>query len=87
MIENRFLKIKNYNTFRYHLDVLKDIKPDAIVFVEDESHRCIWAHGVEYICMDYSRQIQEINEKLDNILNGGVVVSGLGYDAFPLTLV
>ena len=33
MIENRFLNFKNYNTFRYHLDVLKDIRPDSIVFV------------------------------------------------------
>lgn len=57
MIEHRLLNFKNYETFRYHLDVLKDIRPDAIVFVQDENHRCIWTHGVEYICMDYSSQI------------------------------
>lgn len=49
MINRRFLNYKHYQSF---LDDLNNgqILRDAIVFIQDESHPCIWTHGKEYLC-------------------------------------
>ena len=49
MINRRFLNYKQYQSF---LNDLNDgqILRDAIVFIQDESHPCIYTHGKEYLC-------------------------------------
>lgn len=49
MINSRFLNYKYYNSFIRDLND-NQIPKDAIVFIQDESHTCIWTHGKEYLC-------------------------------------
>ena len=60
-INYRFLNYKRYNKF---LDDLRDnkVREDAIVFVQDELHPCIWARGKEYVCEGpFSSTLDEID--------------------------
>lgn len=47
MINRRFLNYKLYSSFLRDLND-EQISQDAIVFIQDESHPCIWTHGKEY---------------------------------------
>lgn len=49
MINRRFLNYKHYQSFLNDLNNGQILR-DAIVFIQDESHPCIWTHGKEYIC-------------------------------------
>lgn len=48
MINRRFLNYKHYSSFLRDLND-EQISQDAIVFIQDESHPCIWTHGKEYM--------------------------------------
>ena len=47
MINRRFFNYKLYSSFLRDLND-DQISEDAIVFIQDESHPCIWTHGKEY---------------------------------------
>lgn len=49
MINRRFLNYKLYSSFKQDLND-GQISKDAIVFIQDESHPCIWTHNKEYLC-------------------------------------
>ena len=49
MINRRFLNYKLYSSFKRDLNG-GQISKDAIVFIQDESHPCIWTHNKEYLC-------------------------------------
>lgn len=48
-INYRFLNYKHYNKFLQDLNNDK-VREDAIVFIQDNLHPCIWARGKEYVC-------------------------------------
>ena len=48
MINRKFLNYKYYSSFIRDLNS-NQISKDAIVFIQDESHPCIWTHGKEYM--------------------------------------
>lgn len=80
MINYRFLNYKLYSSFKRDLDD-KQISQDAIVFIQDESHPCIWTHGKEYLCNVSKSSLTE------GLTGGGTLVfeDGFGNSAFTIT--
>ena len=74
MINSRFLNYKHYNSFIRDLND-NQISKDAIVFIQDESHTCIWTHGKEYLCNVSKSNLEE-----------GTLVFGDGYGSNVFTI-
>ena len=74
MINSRFLNYKHYNSFIRDLND-NQISKDAIVFIQDESHTCIWTHDKEYLCNVSKSNLEE-----------GTLVFGDGYGSNVFTI-
>lgn len=75
MINRRFLNYKQYQSFTRDLKAGQILR-DAIVFIQDESHPCIWTHGKEYLCNSGKSSISG---------NSLVFDDGFGNSAFTIT--
>lgn len=80
MINRRFLNYKQYESFLHDLND-GQILQDAIVFIQDESHPCIWTHGKEYLCNAGKSSLTE------GLTEGTLVFDdGFGNSAFTIAI-
>ena len=84
MINRRFLNYKHYASFQRDLEQ-GQLQNDAIVFIQDPEHTCIWTHGKEYLSggsyrSDLDSGILSFKDTLGNVVfkitqnNGNITI-------------